>query len=632
MLILYAILIASVGLSHLAEGSAIKGHAHARPQEEARSIKLASLNNLDKQVKVVGGSPVQQSVVPAAVAAPSVPILESTKKIYNDETIRRIAYAQQAEQQEQQAARSPSQPLVVPVQKEPTGTNYAPVVEPIVKPKESKPVEQVVQPVEQAVQPVVQAAPVSVPVPVQAEQAVISGKQGAPCSPKIPIGCLAGVEPVVPVQRAQAVPVPAQAQADPVSVVPKLVVEPVVKPVDQVVPVPVQAAPVSVPVLVQAEPVVVPVQKEQAPVAQVVPVPMVVAAPVPVKSASEELPPQSDRSAPLLNVAQQSAVPESVAAVQPVVVVPSQVVPVQSVEQVLRESQLVAKKDETVVPQVEPLHIEVPAPDPGLVLSEPIDSTTKLLIDLDEHVQKFLPAEDQQQLAQSSKDQQLVAGIDYSPANGLPAAQAAASPANPTGKSSGPLVPYSSSSADDTIVPPLPSLDGVEKASSASGGAIVSSVVAAASPSSSSSSSSSAASSPSATRQGNNHHNQNQQQVITQLLDQLDTLQNRIQDTMNQLVARRRYVMSALLRPMGTYVRRVRTNLERLQNRVNQLQAAASSVGGQNRPGGGFVDAAAIETIRRRIDDISKRISDIVNRIRFSLTPTSAPLNSNGRK
>ena len=119
--------------------------------------------------------------------------------------------------------------------------------------------------------------------------------------------------------------------------------------------------------------------------------------------------------------------------------------------------------------------------------------------------------------------------------------------------------------------------------------------------------------------------------MISQLLDQLDALQARITDTTNQLVSRRRYVMSALLRPMGTYVRRVRTNLERLQTRVNHLQAAAQSVGnGSTRPGG-FVDAQAIESINSRIQEISKRISDIVNRIRFSLTPTSAPLNAGRR-
>lgn len=607
MLILYAILIASVGISHLADASAIKGLAHARPHEEARSIKLGAVNNLDKQVKQVASGQ-QQPTVPL-IAAPSVPILESTKKIYNDETIRRIAYAQQADQQQpvgvvkQQAV--VGSPVVEPV----------PVVVPVVAHKEQVPLvaEQVVP-----VVPVVQSAPQSVVVPVQ------------------PV--VKPVEPVVPV----AVPVAAAPQVEPVSVVKEQAVEPKIAPVAEPKEVKVAES--------KYEPAVV--APKSAPVVPEQSVPV-------VKAASDELPQQSDRSAPTRSV-QPVVLPVVQPIVQPIVppqqtplaslpvpavpqpiqpVVPSvQVVPQvvgqsqpEPQQSLVKESPLAGKKDEVApvqaVPVAEPI-IEVPAPDPGLVLSEPIDSTTKLLIDLDEHVQKFLPAEDQQQPAQP-KDQQLVAGVDYSPANGSPVAVAAASPADPTGKSSGPLVPYSSSSADDTIVPPLPPLDGVEKASSASGGAIVSG--AASSTSGSSGSSASAAAAPSATRQGGHQH-QNQQQVITQLLDQLDSLQNRIQDTINQLVARRRYVMSALLRPMGTYVRRVRTNLERLQNRVNQLQAAATSVGGQNRPGGGFVDAAAIETIRRRIDDISKRISDIVNRIRFGLTPTSAPLNSNGRK
>lgn len=476
MLILYAILLASAGISTLAEASAIKGHS--RPHEDlARSVKLGQIaDNVEQQ------KPAIKSAV-AAAAAPQAPILESTKRIYNDESIRRLAAVQQS-------------------------------VEPIRQVEQQAPVP--VVPVVAAPVPVVQAKSVVVEQPLE--------------------------QPIQPVE---------------------------VKPVE---------APV------------VPVRQVESAPAAVVVVPAV-----------DSL---TGRNADIVPAVEQLK-PENV-----------------------KES-----------PAVEPLHIEVPAPDPALVLSEPIDSTTKLLIDLDEHVQKFLPAEEQQAQPKPAKEQTLVAGVDYSPAS-------QAAPVDPTGKSSGPLVPYSS--VDEPIVPPLPSLDGVEKASA---GAPVAAAVAAAaaapsvagssspssssvsssSSSSSSSSGSSVAVSPSASRQGG--QNQNQQQVITQLLDQLDSLQNRIQDTINQLVSRRRYVMSALLRPMGTYVRRVRTNLERLQNRVNQLQAAAVSVGGGGgqRPGG-FVDAAAIETIRRRIDDISKRISDIVNRIRFSLTPTSAPLNSNGRK
>lgn len=523
-----------------ANASAIKnGHAKASTEDaaQARSVKSAPV----EQQKFAAKGQAQPVQAPVA-------ILESTKRIYNDESIRRLIQA---------APPMPDQVVAKPIVEEP------------VAPKQH------VQPV-----PVAPAAPVK---PV--EQVVVA-------APAVqPIAVAAPVQPVV---------VPAPAPVAPVVAAP---VQPVVQP-----------AVVEPKSALQPEPVV-------------------------AKPKEEKVPEPSERSAVV--VEQVVKVPEKqpmVAQAQPVAA-PVVVAVAQPVAPAQEESALQAKKDEPAVagaaaPSPVEAPIEVPAPDPGLVLSEPIDSTTKLLIDLDEHVQKFLPVEEQQASAaqaQAQKDQVvLVPGIDYSPAQ-----QQAAAAASPTGKSSGPLVPYASvSGSDDSIVPPLPALDGVEKAS-ASGGSASPSAPASGSSSGAPVAAGSSSSQSSATRQGghsHNHNHQQQQQVINQLMDQLDSLQNRITDTINQLVARRRYVMSALLRPMGTYVRRVRTNLERLQNRVNQLQSAASSVGGGGSRPGGFVDAAAIETIRKRIEDISKRISDIVNRIRFSLTPTSAPLNSNGRR
>lgn len=519
-----------------ASASAIKGHAKVHEEPAARSVKFPApvSSQLDKAAKSASVLPVGQMLA-APIVQPAAPVLESSRKVYNDESIRRSVGQQAVEQPVPVAAfKSVEQPAKSPI---------------VVPQQQQAPAEQV-------------AAPVAPVVPVVAP--VIEPKSSPAVEPKS--------LPVV---------------ADPA----KEAAKPVVK--DELPPQSDRAAPIKdekVPIVAQSSPMVH--------VEQVVPakIPEPVQAPV------------------VAQLVQPLVQAEPVGPVVPVV--QAQLEPVKVVEQ----SSLEAKREEPAPSQAEP--IEVPAPDPGLVLSEPIDSTTKLLIDLDEHVQKFLPAEDKQE-PQPAKEPVLVSGVDYSPA-------AAHSPNEPSGKSNAPLVPYSSSGSSDAepIVPPLPSLEGVEKASAGQAAPVAPvSQPASASPGSS-------GQSPSASRQAN-HHNQNQQQVITQLLDQLDSLQNRIQDTINQLVARRRYVMSALLRPMGTYVRRVRTNLERLQNRVNQLQAAAVSVGGgsggQNRPGG-FVDAAAIETIRRRIDDISKRISDIVNRIRFSLTPTSAPLNSNGRK
>lgn len=551
--------------SQQADAFSIKGHA--RPTED-KSVKGAqqqqSETKTSEQVKSVAGVAASSLKSPAAIGAAqaqSAPVLESSKKVYNDESIRGRAIRRSAHSVasaaepaasyiEQQQLAVPSGPVAVPA-----ASPVAPVVEPVAVPVA----------VAVAV-PVALAAPVAEP-KIEHVQPVAEAA-AAPVAPVAPIVPVV-VEPVAVSERSAA---PKQA-----------VVEPVVASV--------------------AAPVV------EAKVSNVAPVPLV----------EKQIQP-----AQLVPVAAAPVSARVVAASAPVVAAPAPVVPAPA------ESVLEAKKDEQQAAHsshahshshAEPLP-EVPAPDPQLVLSEPIDSTTKLLIDLDEHVQKFLPQEDKEQANKLPvQDPSLIAGVDFSPAD-------------PKGKSA-PLQPYSGIgvSESDSIVPPLPALDSVEKSSGAASG-----VVGQASPASSiaspSGSTSVQAQPSSASRQGNNNHqNQNQQQVITQLMDQLDSLQNRIQDTINQLVARRRYVMSALLRPMGTYVRRVRTNLERLQNRVNQLQAAASSVGsGANRPGG-FVDAAAIETIRRRIDDISKRISDIVNRIRFSLTPTSAPLgSSNGRK
>lgn len=91
-----------------------------------------------------------------------------------------------------------------------------------------------------------------------------------------------------------------------------------------------------------------------------------------------------------------------------------------------------------------------------------------------------------------------------------------------------------------------------------------------------------------------------------------------------------------MLRPMTTYVRRVRTNLERLQNRLNSLQSASSSaaqalnnpVGGGTSSGVGpsAVDQGVIDNIRKRFEDIQKRISDIMGRIGYAFSlPGSSP-------
>lgn len=78
-----------------------------------------------------------------------------------------------------------------------------------------------------------------------------------------------------------------------------------------------------------------------------------------------------------------------------------------------------------------------------------------------------------------------------------------------------------------------------------------------------------------------------------------------------------------MLRPMVTYVRRVRSNLERLQTRLNALQAQADAQNATLAQRPSIVDSAAIENIRRRVEEVQRRVGDIVYRIRGSLAPSS---------
>ena len=101
------------------------------------------------------------------------------------------------------------------------------------------------------------------------------------------------------------------------------------------------------------------------------------------------------------------------------------------------------------------------------------------------------------------------------------------------------------------------------------------------------------------------------------------------QNTITDLVARRRYVTAAMLRSMLNYVRRVRVNLERLQNRFQSVQAVATS--GQNAPPSATAipGASFFNPIRDRINRLTEEIGALVTRIRSTFTPgaaTSSPL------
>jgi len=204
-----------------------------------------------------------------------------------------------------------------------------------------------------------------------------------------------------------------------------------------------------------------------------------------------------------------------------------------------------------IIPQEQEAGVESKHQDPSVILSDPIDKVTKLVIDLDEHVRKYLPSEEEP-IPQPVPPAQVYAGGE--------------------GQGVGAVAAES-----DEI----------------SGGVI-------------------------------NVVRQNQ---MSALIDQVNRLAESIENTITDLVARRRYVTAAMLRSMLNYVRRVRVNLERLQNRLQSVQAVATS--GQNSPQGGsppigIPGTAFFNTIRDRINRITEEIGALVSRIRGSFTPLGA--------
>lgn len=161
------------------------------------------------------------------------------------------------------------------------------------------------------------------------------------------------------------------------------------------VPVSVVTGVQSVP-LVNAPPVVaavVPTKSEVvAPEVPVLPVVPVVV--VPVVPAAAPVPIVAD---PVVPVVVAAAVPKPV-------VVPEQVPVVPVVETVAKAA-------------VDEVHAEKNAQDASGILNEPIDKATKLVIDLDEHLKKYLPAEDEIVAAPTTAPH-IYAGSDIGEAEG----------------------------------------------------------------------------------------------------------------------------------------------------------------------------------------------------------------------
>ena len=163
-----------------------------------------------------------------------------------------------------------------------------------------------------------------------------------------------------------------------------------------------QSVPSPVPVSSNVQAVVV----EPAPVVASNPAPVepvVAAAPVPVASAV--VPSTYVAKDVVAPVAQQAPVVDEVPVVQPVAPVVKPVVPVpavaaapvadvQSVPVVEPVAPAIGSKVVAAVAPVDPI-ADKNSVDPSAILSGPIDQATKLVMDLDEHIKKYLPAEDE---------------------------------------------------------------------------------------------------------------------------------------------------------------------------------------------------------------------------------------------
>jgi ribosomal protein S15P/S13E len=197
------------------------------------------------------------------------------------------------------------------------------------------------------------------------------------------------------------------------------------------------------------------------------------------------------------------------------------------------------------------VRVEQNSQDVSVLLNEPIDQATKLVIDLNDAIRKYLPAEDE------------VATTVV------------------------PVQIYAISDVVSAVVEEVDTVSGAER--------------------------------------------QNQ---MAAMIDQMNRLAETIESTITDLVSRRRYVTAAMLRSMLNYVRRVRVNLERLQNRLQSVQALAST--GQNAPAvagdsnvpSNVPGSQFFVTIRDRVNRITEEIGALVSRIRGSLSP--APLSGVG--
>ncbi|KAF7489227.1 hypothetical protein SSS_10621 [Sarcoptes scabiei] len=134
----------------------------------------------------------------------------------------------------------------------------------------------------------------------------------------------------------------------------------------------------------------------------------------------------------------------------------------------------------------------------------------------------------------------------------------------------------------------------------------------------------------------------NPDQIIT-LIDNLSDLDRKLQVTFQDLQLRRRFVLGAMIRQMQNTVRRIRSNVYRIQTTLNAAGNVATqpplisirpilqivSVPTESTSQTLQSNKEIVEQIHERIDSVSSKISEIVTRLNISLDVPPPKIESN---
>ncbi|XP_053204763.1 uncharacterized protein LOC128394172 [Panonychus citri] len=118
-----------------------------------------------------------------------------------------------------------------------------------------------------------------------------------------------------------------------------------------------------------------------------------------------------------------------------------------------------------------------------------------------------------------------------------------------------------------------------------------------------------------------------QNEQIAGMVDQIEMTIHNLDQSIEDLMANRRYMTAAMMRSMRSYLRGVQNNLQRLQNRLRALQAVASSASAPPADDGsgtaGYPSNAFFESLRVRVNRITTDITNLMNRMRSTLVSST---------